>query len=167
MEEYSVERVENKRTVNGRTEYYLKWEGYPDSENTWEPAENLDCPLLIANFEESLKNPKKKEAKKRLFSASSTPVKLEDDTEEQTAFDRGLEPSKILGASNSTGQLMFLMHWKGTDQADMVPAQLANIRCPQVVIKFYEERLVWYSDSPAGSVKQENIAKPEKLDANE
>ncbi|KAH8354684.1 hypothetical protein KR084_002309 [Drosophila pseudotakahashii] len=160
MAEFSVERVEDKRTVNGRTEYYLKWKGYPRSENTWEPVENLDCPDLIANFEESLKN-NKKETKKRL-STSSTPDSirskrksfLEDDTEEQKkliGFERGLEPSKILGATDSSGHLMFLMKWKGSDHADLVPAKLANIRCPQVVIQFYEERLTWHTGSGNGN----------------
>ncbi|XP_052849182.1 chromobox protein homolog 3 [Drosophila gunungcola] len=160
MAEFSVERVEDKRTVNGRTEYYLKWKGYPRSENTWEPVENLDCPDLIANFEESLKN-NKKETKKRL-STSSTPDSirskrksfLEDDTEEQKkliGFERGLEPSKILGATDSSGHLMFLMKWKGSDHADLVPAKLANMRCPQVVIQFYEERLTWHTGSGNGN----------------
>ncbi|XP_017146446.1 chromobox protein homolog 3-like [Drosophila miranda] len=159
MAEFSVERVEDKRLVNGRTEYYLKWKGYPRSENTWEPVENLDCPDLISTFEESLKT--KKEPKKRIATVS-TPENIrskrksfmEDETEETRkliGFERGLVPSKILGATDSLGQLMFLMKWKGSDHADLVSAKVANERCPQVVIAFYEERLTWHTGNGNGT----------------
>ena len=36
---YNVEEIVDG--PNERDEFFIKWEGYPDSENTWEPHENL------------------------------------------------------------------------------------------------------------------------------
>ena len=38
---YSVDKVLDQRTRRGKKEVLIKWKGYPDSFNSWEPIENL------------------------------------------------------------------------------------------------------------------------------
>ncbi|XP_060517230.1 chromobox protein homolog 1-like [Cylas formicarius] len=269
-EEYSVEKIIDRRVVKGKVEYFLKWKGYSEDDNTWEPEENLDCPDLIQEFERNRKlnkaksstkdkkrvrrdsndstdsnasdekkkrrgrsvspeedeEPKTKKSKaddsgdekkksddesdsvpktkKKKSDSKPKSKKTEDDKEEKkskkskkvadsdsddektkkkekveestrdsdeenvskqdkkkkkpeskeknksggpkkSGFDKGLEAEKIIGASDSTGQLMFLMKWIGTDETDLVSAKEANMKCPQVVIQFYEERIAWHT----------------------
>ncbi|XP_034445895.1 chromobox protein homolog 5 [Hippoglossus hippoglossus] len=181
-EEYVVEKVLDRRVVKGRVEFFLKWKGYSEKHNTWEPEKNLDCPELISEFMKTYK--KSSTSSSGSSGASSTPSsgaskstagplgrtkdsssskkRSSDDDEEggskakkkkeedilvARGFERGLEPEKIIGATDSCGDLMFLMKWKDSDEADLVLAKEANHKCPQIVIAFYEERLTWHEDS--------------------
>ena len=132
--------------------YKILVQGFGPEENTWEPRENLDCEDLIEAFEKKRKEKtdKKKEAEKRKSGASadsSSKKKKGDDDSKPRGFDRNLDPERIIGATDSSGELMFLIKWKGSDEADLVPAREANVKCPQTVIKFYEERLTWHTSS--------------------
>uniref|UniRef100_A0A8V0ZDA3 Chromobox 1 n=1 Tax=Gallus gallus TaxID=9031 RepID=A0A8V0ZDA3_CHICK len=165
-EEYVVEKVLDRRVVKGKVEYLLKWKGFSDEDNTWEPEENLDCPDLIAEFLQSQKTAhesEKSEGSKRKAESDtedkgeeSKPKKKKEESEKPRGFARGFEPERIIGATDSSGELMFLMKWKNSDEADLVPAKEANIKCPQVVISFYEERLTWHSYPSEDDDKKED-----------
>src|SRR5258708_14303039 len=51
-EEYEVERIINHRcTGRARTlQYFVKWVGYPEADNTWEPADQVHAPQLINTY---------------------------------------------------------------------------------------------------------------------
>lgn len=207
-EEYTVEKVLDRRERKGQVEYLLKWKGYDDEDNSWEPEENLDCPALISLFlnkrkEEDKerkkeverilygsycsskdrkrpevaeyhnnKEQRKKETKNKdksvakdtvcspnhpiLDRSSSRDETRNYDLEQKRGkvastttkendhpkgFDRKLEPEKILAATDTTGELWFLMKWKSRNIPELVPAREANLQCPHIVIKFYEDRL--------------------------
>ncbi|XP_032222318.1 chromobox protein homolog 1 [Nematostella vectensis] len=157
-EEYEVEKVMDKRVINGGIEYLLKWKGYPDSENTWESEEGLQCPELIEEYEKKKKaSSKRKDStsekgeskpKKRKVNAyeelGMKAVEVEDASKDDVdPIAEGWEADTILGATEVDGQIHFLIQWKSTDRADLIPSKVANLKWPQIVIKFYEERVTW------------------------
>lgn len=60
-------------------------------------------------------------------------------------FEKGYSPEKILGATEANNELLFLIQWKDKDKAQLVSSKEARKHCPQLVIDFYEERLIWQS----------------------
>ncbi|XP_022827815.1 histone-lysine N-methyltransferase Su(var)3-9-like isoform X1 [Spodoptera litura] len=57
-QEYIIEKILGFKYESGKEYFHIKWKGWPDSENTWEPIEHLDnCPSVLREFlvEEELK----------------------------------------------------------------------------------------------------------------
>jgi hypothetical protein len=60
-ESFIVERIVEKKKVKGGYKYLVKWEGYEENQNTWEPVENLtNVQHLVDEFETQLLEKKRK-----------------------------------------------------------------------------------------------------------
>ncbi|XP_039676297.1 chromobox protein homolog 1-like [Perca fluviatilis] len=71
-EEYVVEKVLDRRLVKRRVEFLLKWKGFSDEDNTWEPQDILDCPDLITEYmQKHMEEEEKKEGKRKGVSEAS------------------------------------------------------------------------------------------------
>ncbi|XP_069552257.1 chromobox protein homolog 3b [Brachyistius frenatus] len=170
VQEFVVEKIILRRIFNGRVEYFLKWKGFTDAENTWEPEDNLDCPELIEEFlrnthisqEEAQTEhefvPKEEmteqeteiscmQSQQQAHAVQSEDHILPPDDEQSdgpTNLSTYLEPECIIGSTDRKGELMFLVKWKNSDDVALLPAREASARCPQVVIDFYEQKLTWH-----------------------
>lgn len=157
-EEYEVESIVEKRLKRNKVEYLIKWIGWPHDTNTWEPLAHLSCDEIIREYEELNKGKdalhqgkdvdvSKKEKEKE--------IKKPEFKSKYKGFDRGLTVEKIIGVTRdpkdpkdpkNSGELHFLIKWRGSHEADLVPAREANVKVPQDVIKFYQRSLNWSED---------------------
>jgi len=182
--EYIVEKILDRKVMNGEVYYFLKWKGFDESENTWEPEMNLDCPELIADYHKRASGTPKKvsndsvvetppptasTARNTQSNKRRTSGGEQSETDSNVAVDpgkkikrandygygRGLEIEKILGATDVYGELMFLIKWQSTEKPELVPARIANVKSPQYVIRFYEDRLTWANTDENASIVQD------------
>lgn len=185
-----------KRRRRNKIEYFLKWNGFDENHNSWEPEDNLNCQNLIRNFEKNLKHNKKDQFKcdlkckqssstviscslseagpsngRKNASFSLTKKKVEktnksdksdltennnkvdddenslseeeenyvnfDDYEDSVSDGEDSNnvsqttpvekiPERFLGVMRANGQLVFLVKWKGIEEASLMSAEEVN-----------------------------------------
>jgi hypothetical protein len=74
-EEYEVEAILNHRR-HGRSrtlQYLIKWKGYPNSNNTWEPADQVHAPELTKSYHRQ--HPEVQDKRARVHATISAPPK--------------------------------------------------------------------------------------------
>ncbi|KAK4876830.1 hypothetical protein RN001_009336 [Aquatica leii] len=62
--QYEVEEVIDEKMVKGVRHYLIRWKGYDQDGDTWEPESTLDCPELIKKFKEQKSNDENESPKK-------------------------------------------------------------------------------------------------------
>ncbi|KAM3870945.1 chromobox protein homolog 3-like [Diretmus argenteus] len=82
-----------------------------------------------------------KELQQRGFARDKAQWKQWERVPEETASGTHMNTKLV----EHSGNLAELTQQKDSDVPDLVPAHEANTRCPQMVISYYEERIVWRS----------------------
>lgn len=143
-EDLEVEKILGIRERNGITEYYLKWTGFDDTHNSWEPESNLDCDKLIKKFKKkNEKNERREKRKNKRKNKKCTKQSLQ--LKPNSDNDKVLE--EIICVTESDDQLKYLVKWAQMEEYDLVLASKINELCPKTVIKFYEHELKWCNNT--------------------
>lgn len=87
--QFVVEDILDHRFLNGKMQYYLKWKGFDDSENSWENEEDLHCDELLERYMKyhmaDNEAKKKKKRGRRKLTTSEIPSKpIQQKIEKQT-----------------------------------------------------------------------------------
>ncbi|KAH1150475.1 hypothetical protein AAZX31_16G074200 [Glycine max] len=93
---FEVEAIRRKRLRKGEVQYLIKWNGWPETANTWEPLENLESvPDVVEAFEESLKSGKHRKRKRKHVVHHTQPKKR---------LERSTTPYSLRRFSTSTAE---------------------------------------------------------------
>ena len=126
--EYEVEKIVNKkRNINGVILYEVKWLGYPEDQNTWEPLSHLTkVKKMIAEFEKTKGKEIDEEWKKG---------KLE--------FDK---PKKIIGIQLMNKKLLLKIRWKKRfkkiqPKDTCIEYNIIKKKYPNKLLNFFEKNI--------------------------
>ena len=125
-QEYIVEKILKKRTRYGKVEYFLKWKGYSDSVNSWEPNENLNCEELIKQFESIKKN------------KPSTSIDFESSEESEQKVAQ-----KVVAVDKLHDQIIYYVKFQGIEEPEAIKSNKATKLYPQLILEFYSTILVF------------------------
>ncbi|EHY58205.1 hypothetical protein ABEF92_005787 [Exophiala dermatitidis] len=167
-DEYVVEAIRSHRVRNGRVEYLIKWLGYEESENTYEPEENLlpHAAKILASYHTALGGPptaknvrksKSKQSLRRRSTASESPARASK--RQKRSNGEGADPQQPEGdwlpsqkdweplidvvdtvEKNEAGQLVAYIKFKNGNKTKVTMDKVYQ-HCPKAMLKFYEDHL--------------------------
>lgn len=152
--EYEVEAILGKKTTKSKktgavkTKYLIRWKGWGEEGDTWEPENTLNCNELIRAFNKknvkvSKPIPKTKATKKRKRNYDSSGSEEDDsDDSDYGASKRAhlngeYEVAKILNARiNRQGKWEFFVMWKGFGPEDNTWEPESNLNCTKLINEY-------------------------------
>jgi len=104
--DFEVEEIlDKKRGKDGEWLYYIKWVGFENDENSWEPVEHLgECKEMVDDFDKKLKEKKQQKLKERkeIESRNAAKLKVEDQDNGSSNLDKKKDKKLIASGSGNT-----------------------------------------------------------------
>lgn len=143
--EFIVESVIDKKIDSrGFAKYLVKWEGYPASQNSWEPLENLvACDKRIEEFEMRRATKLARMALQQAANGSKSESSTQIGGKSTRAKHKSFEVDSVVGSTELDGQRYFLVSLKNQKVKGFIRSCVANKMFPEKVIDFYIENLRW------------------------
>eukprot|EP00033_Pygsuia_biforma_P001638 GCRY01001840.1.p1 GENE.GCRY01001840.1~~GCRY01001840.1.p1 ORF type:complete len:184 (+),score=18.75 GCRY01001840.1:70-621(+) len=170
--EYEVEKIIGERKYRGKKQYKIKWVGYPEDEATWEDAAGIShLTTLIQDF-----NNKKRKAESQKDIRSQKKAKVEERESQEVCnskeswyadngqgealpasvrvgFAHGDEVEMVDGAKMNEKKVLYLLvkwnrMYENQPMFTFIPAWMCHVRCPQLVIDYYEANLRFDAEEP-------------------
>ncbi|XP_066155260.1 chromobox protein homolog 1-like [Euwallacea fornicatus] len=135
-DEYEVEAIIDEKIKKGVRHYLIRWKGYTEESDTWEPEDTLACESLIKEFKRKAKKRDKgdkKEKVRRPIQKEKKGEKLEESWNENEDF----EVDRILDVYfHKSGKKDFLVSWKGYPASQNSWEPEENMDCTDLIAKY-------------------------------
>lgn len=130
---WAIEKVVGRRIHKGKVQYLVRWKGFSEDENTWEPAENL-CDTAMADALRFTKALKKRQ--KELEDAGEM-LLAPDDEMIQTVPSADMIPDQVPSDVNSQIDTADLEdgRWEWTDEEQVNFLQVERINVNEIDAK--------------------------------
>ncbi|KRZ70740.1 Chromobox -like protein 3, partial [Trichinella papuae] len=128
-----IEEVVDRKVINKKVNYLVKYVDYPFCDKDWVPAESLKCISLIAEFES-----KRTTLDRTVSAQSSSKVTKPRKGQEtlQSLIDRGYVPDKIIDSVDLTGEVMYLVKFLKSSKTGIFAERDVKEACPNLITKF-------------------------------
>ncbi|ENN77098.1 hypothetical protein D910_10208 [Dendroctonus ponderosae] len=130
--EYEVEAVLDEKIVKGLRHYLIRWKGYTEESDTWEPESTLECKELIKAYK--AKKNKKNDKKQRTKSKTEIPAEKSWNENDDFEVDRIIDVY-----FHKNGKRDFLVSWKGYPASDNSWEPEDNMDCKDLIAKYMEK----------------------------
>ncbi|EGR33640.1 hypothetical protein IMG5_047490 [Ichthyophthirius multifiliis] len=153
MDLYEIQQIKKIRYIDGKLQFFIKWKGWHEKHNTWEPFENLkNCTWAIQQYSEN----NKINARANTKAWDTNNPFLSQITDKICNIQQGSLlikdiPLKIVDIQknpNDPEDFIYEVSWsvrKNKEQPlnTWVPGRELKPKYPDIIFKYYEQLIVF------------------------